>query len=175
MAILQLRAARGWSLKQTADAFLVSSETIASWMKRVDEEGPDALLQLHQPVNRFPELVRYLVQRLKVLCPTMGKVKMAQTFCRPGLRPDPTTVGRILKETPRRSTQQAIISTGCVVTAKEPNHVWQMDLTTVPIGGGFWTTWLPFALSQRWPFCWWVAVVVDHCSTWSSTRERNRL
>ncbi len=30
MAILQLRAARGRSLKQTADAFLVSSETFAS-------------------------------------------------------------------------------------------------------------------------------------------------
>ena len=77
MAILELRAARGWSLRQTADAFLVSPETIASWMKRVDEEGPDPLLRLHEPVNRFPDLVRYLVQRLKVLCPTMGKVKNA--------------------------------------------------------------------------------------------------
>ena len=43
MAILQLRAARGLSLKQTADAFFVSPETIASWMKRVDEQGPGAL------------------------------------------------------------------------------------------------------------------------------------
>jgi hypothetical protein len=24
--------------------------------------------------------------------------------------------------------------------------------------------WLPFALPQRWPFCWWLAVVVDHFS-----------
>jgi hypothetical protein len=51
MAILQLRAARGWSLRQTADAFLLSAETIASWMKRVDEQGPVALLQLHEPVG----------------------------------------------------------------------------------------------------------------------------
>jgi transcriptional regulator with XRE-family HTH domain len=36
MAILELRAARGWSLKQTADSFLVTSATVASWMKRVD-------------------------------------------------------------------------------------------------------------------------------------------
>ena len=46
MAILELRAARGWSLKQTADTFLVTPATIAAWVKRIDESGPDALLQL---------------------------------------------------------------------------------------------------------------------------------
>ena len=53
--MLELRAARGWSLQQTADTFLVTAATIASWMKRVDEEGPDALVQLREPVNKFPE------------------------------------------------------------------------------------------------------------------------
>ena len=85
MAILELRAARSWSLQQTADAFLLTAATIASWMKRVDEQGPDALVQLHQPVNRFPDFVRYAVARLKTLCPGMGKVKIAQTLCRAGL------------------------------------------------------------------------------------------
>jgi hypothetical protein len=41
------------------------------------------------------------------------------------------------------------------VTAKRPNHVWHVDLTTVPITTGFWTSWLPFALPQFSPFCWW--------------------
>jgi putative transposase len=50
------------------------------------------------------------------------------------------------------------------VTAKRPNHVWHVDLTTVPTAAGFWTTWLPLALPQCWPFCWWVAVAVDHFS-----------
>jgi len=50
------------------------------------------------------------------------------------------------------------------VTAKRPNHVWHVDLTTMPIGAGFWVPWLPFSLPQRWPFCWWLAVVVDHYS-----------
>jgi len=45
-----------------------------------------------------------------------------------------------------------------------PNHVWHVDLTTVPTSGGFGTTWFPGALPQCWPFCWWVAVVVDHFS-----------
>jgi len=82
MAVLELKAARGWSLDQTAKAFLVTSATISSWMKRVDEKGPDALVQLRQPVNRFSDLVRYVVQRLKLLCPSLGKVKIAQVLAR---------------------------------------------------------------------------------------------
>ena len=49
-----------------------------------------------------------------------------------------------------------------IVTAKYPGHVWHVDLTVIPTGLGFWTTWLPFALRQCWPFCWWVAVAIDH-------------
>ena len=95
MAILELRAARGWSLEQTARAFHVTAATIASWIKRVDEQGPDALVQLREPVNRFPDFVRYVVQQLKILCPTMGKKKIADTLARtdhprsPGVFPPP--------------------------------------------------------------------------------------
>ena len=39
MAILQLRAARNWSLEQTARTFLLAGGTIASWLKRIDEKG----------------------------------------------------------------------------------------------------------------------------------------
>ncbi|MFC1492191.1 hypothetical protein ACFLQ0_06360 [Nitrospinota bacterium] len=64
MAILELKAARGWSLKQTADTFLITAATIASWAARIDEGGQDALLQLpvggellirhpHPPRTRF--------------------------------------------------------------------------------------------------------------------------
>ncbi|MCH7685302.1 MAG: transposase, partial [Planctomycetes bacterium] len=43
-------------------------------------------------------------------------------------------------------------------------HVWNVDLTTVPISGGFWVPWSPLTLPQCWPFCWWVAIVLDHYS-----------
>ena len=33
-----------------------------------------------------------------------------------------------------------------------------------PQRGPHWATWLPFALPQRWPWSWWVVVVVDHFS-----------
>ena len=166
MAILELRAARGWSLEQTARVFHLSAATVASWMKRLDEEGADALVQLREPVNRFPDFVRYVVQRLKTLCPSMGKKKLAETLARAGLHLGTTTVGRILKEKPAPTPQAAkkAESAGRVVTAKRLNHVWHVDLTLVPTQMGFWTSWFPFALPQRWPFCWWVAVVVDHFS-----------
>jgi len=59
---------------------------------------------------------------------------------------------------------EASISRDRVVTAKRVNHVWHIDLTTVPTGAGFWAPWLPFAPPQCWPFCWWPAVVIDHYS-----------
>jgi transposase InsO family protein len=95
----------------------------------------------------------------------MGKVKIAQTLSRAGLHLSATTVGRIFKERPHPFPQaDARPHGGRVVTAREPNHVWHIDLTAVPIGSGFWCSWLPFAMPQNWPYCWWVAVVVDHFS-----------
>ena len=94
MAILALKTARGWSLEQTAKRFLVSPATVASWMKRLDEQGPHALVQLPGgPVNKFPQFVQHCVQRLKTLAPTMGKVKIAQTLARAGLHLGATSCG----------------------------------------------------------------------------------
>jgi transposase InsO family protein len=72
--------------------------------------------------------------------------------------------GRILKESPRRVLPEAAGSADRVVTAKHANHVWHIDLTTVPTRAGFWTPGLPFALPQCWPFWRWLAVVIDHYS-----------
>jgi putative transposase len=93
----------------------------------------------------------------------MGKAKIAETLCRAGLHLGVTTVGRILKEAPQ-SDPEDVAPCNRIVTARSPNHVWHVDLTAVPTSAGFWAPWLPFALPQCWPFCWWVAVVVDHHS-----------
>ena len=148
MAILELRAARGWSLEQAARVFQVTAATIASWTRRIDEAGSDALVQMRTPVNRFPDFVRYAVQRLKVLCPSMGKVKIAQTLARAGLHISATTIGRILKEDHRPTSQPAtrVGSSDRVVTAKYRDHVWHIDLTVVPIGRGFWCSFHPNSL-----------------------------
>lgn len=174
MAILELKAARGWSQAETARRFLVKSTTIASWLKRIDELGPAPLVQLREPVNRFPDLVRYLVLRVKVLFPSMGRKRIAQTLTRAGLRLSASTVGRMLRDRGRDpkppmdaeattpETEQTVDRR--TVTAKRPNHIWHVDLTVVPTTAGFWAPWIPLSLPQVWPFCWWVACVVDHYS-----------
>lgn len=164
LAILELRAARGWSQAETARRLLVTPLTVASRIQRLDDEGPDALIQVREPVNRFPKLVSYLVSRLKVLCPKMGTRRIAGVLARAGLHLGSTTVRRMLKPAPKPVPKSSRPSKPRTVVAKSPNHVWHLDLSTVPTIGGFWISWLPFALPQGWPFCWWVAVVVDHFS-----------
>jgi hypothetical protein len=88
MPILQLKAARGWSLEQTAREFLVTADTVRSWLQRRDEQRPDALVQLPTPANQFPQFVRYVVQQLKAFSPMMGKLKIAQILARAGSQPE---------------------------------------------------------------------------------------
>jgi len=176
MAILELKAARGWSQAQAAKAMMVTPATVAAWTRRIDERGPEALVQLPEPVSRFPDFVRHIVRRLKALCPSMGKVRIAKALARAGLHLAATTVGRMLAEQRALRPESAPGDAAAevtpeeegggkprVVTAKYPNHVWHVDLTVVPILG-FWVPWLPFALPQVWPFCWWIAVAEDHFS-----------
>lgn len=145
---------------------MIDEQTLKSWLRRIDEQGDAALIQLAEPVNRFPDFVRHLVQQLKALCPTMGKVRIAQVLARAGLHLGATTVGRILKETePIPGDVACTITIGTrSVKASYPGELWHVDLTAVPTVAGFWVPWLPHSLPQSWPFCWWVAVVVDHVS-----------
>jgi len=170
MQILQLRAARGWSMSQVADAFLLSELTIFTWQQRIDEEGDGALLQMSDPVSKFPDFVRAIVQQMKAFFPKMGKDKIAQILARAGLHIGATTVHRMIKEKPKETIAEEATEESDeaapprVVTAKRPDHVWHVDLSVVPTSAGFWVPWFPFTRLQRWPFCWWIAVVVDHFS-----------
>ena len=84
--------------------------------------------------------------------------------CREGLSETPSC-REGLNETPTvEATAAGDAAKPRLVTAKYPNHLWHADLTLVPTALGFWTSWMPFSLAQSWPFCWWVAVVVDHFS-----------
>jgi len=135
LAILELRAARGWSQAQTAERMLVTPATVPSWMKRLDEEGPVALVQMREPVNRFPDFVGHVVRSLKILCPTMRKVRIAQFLARAGLHLGSTTVARMLSAPGRpRPAKQG--SPHRAVRSTRPNQIWNVDLTTIPIASG---------------------------------------
>lgn len=176
LAILMVRAATGWTAAETARRFLISEETIASWMKRVDEQGQDALLRCRVPVNRFPQYVDEIVKSLRALLPSMGKVRMADVLARAGLHLSATTAKRMM--TRARSDPEpepageigqpeAAVETNEKparrVTARHPHHIWNVDITLLP-RTGWWVPWMPHALPQRAPFCAWLVVVLDHFS-----------
>ncbi len=163
MAILQLRAMRGWNKAETARHFFVTDDTIRSWLRRVDD---DSLVQTKTPVNRFPDFVRYAVHQIKLFCPTLGKAKIADMLARAGIHIGKTTVGGILQEKAVEHPGPSTDETGkqCRIVSKHPGHTFHADLTVVPISGGFWTNWIPNAIWQRWPVCWWVLNVIDHFS-----------
>ncbi|MCX6985484.1 MAG: hypothetical protein NT118_12165, partial [Lentisphaerae bacterium] len=50
------------------------------------------------------------------------------------------------------------------IVSRHPGHTWLVDLTAMPISSGFWTSWIPNALPQYWPFCFWIAIILDHFS-----------
>jgi len=187
LAILALKTSRGWNKAQAARAFLVTPETITRWLNRLEDAGEDALIASPCPVNRFPDFVISLVQQLKSVCPGMGKQRIADTLARAGLHLSASTAARMLKKavpakkpspdadgacslTGRVTAPNAVSGTAPstkskrVVTAKYPGHVWHVDLTAVPTCLGFWIPWFPHTWAQCWPFCFWVAVVVDHFS-----------
>jgi transposase InsO family protein len=169
LAILQLRAARGWSVRQTAERFHLSPVTLSNWMRRLEERGPDALVQSPVPLNKYPDYVAHVVQQLKVLCPSFGYGKIAHVFGREGLRLGTSTVQRMIRRVvasepepePDRARRANPMKK---VIARHPHHAWHCDLTTVPTSMGFWTPALPFGLAQRWPFCWWMVVLADQFS-----------
>jgi transposase InsO family protein len=169
LAILQLRSARGWSVRQTAERFHLSPVTLSNWMRRLNEKGPDALVQSPVPLNKYPDYVAQVVQQLKVLCPSFGYGKIAHVFGREGLRLGTSTVQRMVRRVvapepepePDRARRANPMKK---VIAQHPHHAWHCDLTTVPTSMGFWTPALPFGLAQRWPFCWWLVVLADQFS-----------
>lgn len=171
LAILVLRAARGWTAAETARRFLITVATLATWMKRLDENGPDALVAVSEPVNRFPDFVGEIVRRLRASFPALGKVRIADMLARAGVHLAPATIARMLAKqkpshigTQPKKSDSAQCDQSRVVTAKGPHEVWHVDLTLLPTITGWWTPWFPFASLQRWPFCFWLAAVLDHFS-----------
>lgn len=168
LAILILRAARGWSAEQAARRFLLTGATIAHWMRRLNEDGEAALIRTPVPVNRFPDCVREVVTRLRTTFPVMGTQRIADTLARAGLHLAEATVRRFVRA-PRPlptvpAPSPAPKSCGRTVTAQRPNHVFNVDLTTIATTFGFWVPWFPRSLAPIWPSCWWIGVVLDHFS-----------
>jgi transposase InsO family protein len=92
---------------------------------------------------------------------------MADILARAGLHLSASTVKRMIDEPPMEPAN-AIAPTSPpispTVQAWYPDHVWSVDLTVVPSTDGFWVPWSPNALTQVYPYSWYVMVVIDHYS-----------
>ena len=169
LAILALKAARRWNHMQAAEAFDLSPDTIAHWMSELETHGEKSLVQMPQPINKYPEFVTYIAQQFKSVASCLGKEKIAEYFARAGLNLSASTIGRRLKharslpEDPGPSNDTSPEATRRI-TSRASDHTWLVDLTTVPIGQGFSCPWSPLSLSQVWPFCYWVCIILDHFS-----------
>jgi hypothetical protein len=106
LAILELKAARGWSLEQTAKRFFVCPKTIASLDETVGRGRSGGVSAASRPANKFPDFVPYAVQRLQTLCPNLGKKKLSEVLARTGLHLGTTTNGRIRRERPAQPPLQ---------------------------------------------------------------------
>lgn len=166
LRILELRAARGWTLEHTARTFLVDLHTLQLWIARVDEPGESALVRPRTPINRYPDFVRHAVRSIKRLVPALGDEAIAGTLASCGLVLSATTVRRMVREPfePRDDDDIERPTPPRRAVARRPGDVWHVDLTAVPTRAGFWVPWFPHTLPQRAPWSWWIAAIVDQWS-----------
>lgn len=174
LQILQLKAARAWNNAQLARRLLLAPSTVAAWLKRLDDDGPTALVKAPPPpVHRFPDFVARLVQDLSGLVPTMGKKRIAELLARAGLHLSTSPVRRLQQRpwvTPSPPEPAPVNNDSLSpqatrpVIATAPHHTWHVDTTVMPISTGLWAPWFPFALPNFWPFSWHVAVALDQFS-----------
>lgn len=160
MRVLELRALRGWCWAETAERLLVTKATLSRWTNRCDE---GSLARTRSPINRLPDFVRHAVQRLKVFCPRLGKGKIAEVLCRAGIEISATSVKRILGEPgfPGPAPKPEAVP-GPRPPRRGNDEVWHIDATVVPtLGSGLWVPWRPGTVELKWPYCWWVAAVLD--------------
>jgi hypothetical protein len=79
----------------------------------------------------------------------------------PGLDEDVATMSI---EAARNALKRATIEPSLIRAKRLRSRRLELTNSAVPTSAGFWTSWLPFSFAQSKPFCWWVAVVVDHWS-----------
>jgi len=172
MAILEIRARRGLTQAETAARFHLTEKTVATWMRRLDEEGEAALVRTPEPVNKLPAFVGHVLRSVRMHWPGAGEKRIAQVLARAGLHVGATTVRRATNEaTPPRKNSSDVEATSDetpdaprTVRADYPAHVVNVDLTIMPTLLGFFTMLPPNALPQVWPFCWWIGIAMDHFS-----------
>jgi putative transposase len=121
------------SLAETAQRFLVSTQTVARWMKeaslRPERDTVGSLIEPVLPVRRYDDVTRHLIQNMDEMG-FGGNDTIAHTLARAGWRVSPRTVGRVRNEK-RIPDPEPLLPTR-TLEARRSNQVWMTDLTEIP-------------------------------------------
>lgn len=129
------------TIDQTADRFVVTTQTIRNWLDDL-ERHPGAttvgkpLVDPQPPIRRFTDATRRLIQEI-MRFGVGGKKKIARTLMKLGLQVHPSTVGRIVKEPPLAAPPPPAPSgpndRPTTVRGDYPNHLVLIDITRIPL------------------------------------------
>jgi transposase-like protein len=144
LAILQLRRLRGWSIKKTAERFVVHCSTIRAWIRAAEGKVQSSLLAGVLVWNRIDDAVRWAVHELRRLCPEpeFGTRSIARQVLRASIQISRSTVQRVLRESepmrPSRRSRPAMAEPlgkkpHHLLTPKRINRVWHLDLLSLQI------------------------------------------
>jgi putative transposase len=144
LAILQLRQLRGWSIKKTAERFVVHRNTIRAWVKAIEGRGRSSLLAGVLVWNRIDDAVRWAVHELRRLCsePEFGTRSIARQVVRASIQISRSTVQRVLREPKPVRPGQHSRPAMATPLGKKPYHllrperinrVWHLDLLSLQI------------------------------------------
>ena len=139
LRILWHASRHGLSVRAAANIFVLSPQTVVNWRRHLDDQ--DRLVRPKSPLNKLPDLVADLAQRMKREWPRWGTRRIAGILARLGIRASRTTVQRMLRR--RRRPARSLRVSGAVrgpLDAKRPNHMWLIDFTRV--GGLFRSVWV---------------------------------
>lgn len=165
LEILLIKTMRGLNNSQLARRFQITVQTVRRWVRGVHQGGD--MVQLPSKATRYPDYLRLVIQQLKLVCPLLGRVKIADILARAGLHISASTVRRVIHEppiVPAVAETDSPLPKPRILKSDYPNHIWGTDLTLVPTDHGFWLPISPDALPQEHPYCFHVLNVVDHFS-----------
>ena len=132
--IVVLMQTYGLSRTETADLFLVDSQTISRWEREAlaePEKGSiGTLVRATPPLRGYDDVVKRLVQMLDSF-EIGGSAKIAQMLARAGLKIGRETVRRYRKARRPPKTAGSDSAKPRVLRAKYDNHIWTADLTEI--------------------------------------------
>ena len=141
LAILQLMRLRHWTVKHTAQRFMVHANTVRGWLKEFNLSPTAPLFTGAAPFNKLSEAAEWLVHEIRALCPEpeFGTRQIAARIVRAGIKLSRSSVQRILRKPkqpkPNKPAKAAEpiehVIAHHILEPKKPNRTWHLDLATI--------------------------------------------